>query len=194
MEPIITTIVTRDTSAILDLLTSFFIAKLSESEKGQVAHFISDCADEANAQGLIVQAKLFRFAEILWGGAAIGTEEMAEDCANKTLSLIAGYHEQKKVNGHRASISPEWQRLAASKGQSTVTVEAPAAPAAAVEVPAAPTAAVEVPAAPAAVEVPTAVAAPGVEPAEAAPAPEPEVRRRPQKQAATKRARKQKPA
>lgn len=183
MEPIITTIVTRDIETSLDLVTSFFIARLSDAEKGQVALLISDCADEANALGLNAHAKLFRFAEILWGGAAIGTEEMADDCATKTLSLIAGYNEQKRVNGHRASISPEWQRLVASKGRPVVAVEAPTAPAAVeapvtaaeAEVPAAVEA--EVPAA--AVEVPaTAVAA------EAAQAPEP-VRRRPRKQAAT---------
>ena len=103
MEPIITTIVNRDIESSLDLITSFFIAKLSDAEKLKVGAFISDCADEASALGLNVHEKLFRFAEILWGGAAIGTEEMAETCATKTVALLIGYDEQKKVNLHRAS-------------------------------------------------------------------------------------------
>lgn len=185
MEPIVTTIVTRDIESSLDLLSSFFIARLSEAEKRDVAALISDCADEATALGLNAQEKLFRLAEILWGGASIGTEEMVEACATKTLALIAGYNEQKKGNEHRASTSPEWQRLVNSKRSSTAA-EAPAA----VE---APSTVVEAaaPAAPAvAVEVPPATQA---EPAEAARAPEPEVRRRTQKQAA-KRTRKPKSA
>lgn len=185
MEPIVTTIVTRDIESSLDLLSSFFIARLSEAEKRDVAALISDCADEATALGLNAQEKLFRFAEIMWGGASIGTEEMVEACATKTLALIAGYNEQKKGNEHRASTSPEWQRLVNSKRQSTAAVDAPAAPA--VE---APSTVVEAAAPAAAVEVP---AAPQAEPAEAARAPEPEVRRRAQKQAA-KRSRKQKTA
>ncbi len=186
MEPIVTTIVTRDVESSLDLVTSFFIARLSDAEKRQVAALISDCADEASALGLSVQEKLFRFAEILWGGAAIGTEEMVEACATKTLALVTGYQEQKKVNGHRASTSPEWQRLVNSKRPSTVA-EAPAVPAPVVEAPSPVMAEAE---APAAVEAP---ATSQVEqPAEAARAPEPEVRRRPQKQAAPKRTRKQK--
>lgn len=184
MEPIVTTIVTRDIESSLDLLSSFFIARLSEAEKRDVAALISDCADEATALGLHAQEKLFRFAEIIWGGASIGTEEMVEACATKTLALVTGYQEQKKVNGHRASISPEWQRLVNSKRPATET-EAPTAPA--VE---APSTAVEAEAPAAAVEAPP---APQAEPAEAARAPEPEVRRRPQKQAA-KRTRKPKSA
>lgn len=176
MEPIVTTIVTRDIESSLDLLSSFFIARLSEVEKRDVAALISDCADEATALGLNAQEKLFRLAEILWGGASIGTEEMVEACATKTLALVTGYQEQKKVNGHRASTSPEWQRLVNSKRSSTAA-EAPAA----VEALAAPAVAVEVP------------PAPQAEPAEAARAPEPEVRRRAQKQAA-KRVRKPKSA
>lgn len=186
MEPIVTTIVTRDIESSLDLLSSFFIARLSEAEKRDVAALISDCADEATALGLNAQEKLFRFAEIIWGGASIGTEEMVEACATKTLALVTGYQEQKKVNGHRASISPEWQRLVNSKRPS-MEAEAPAvSDAATVE---APSTAVEADA-PVVVEAP---AAPQAQPAEAARAPEPEVRRRPQKQAA-KRTRKPKSA
>lgn len=184
MEPIVTTIVTRDIESSIDLLSSFFIARLSEDEKRDVAALISDCADEATALGLNAQEKLFRFAEIVWGGASIGTEEMVEACATKTLALVTGYQEQKKVNGHRASTSPEWQRLVNSKGPAAI--EVPPVPAPVVE---APSTAVEVEAPTAAVEVPPAAQA---EPAEAARAPEPEVRRRPQKQAASKRVRKQK--
>jgi hypothetical protein len=186
MEPIVTTIVTRNIESSLDLLSSFFIARLSEVEKRDVAALISDCADEATALGLNAQEKLFRFAEIIWGGASIGTEEMVEACATKTLALIAGYNEQKRGNEHRASISPEWQRLVNSKGESTA--DAPTAPA--VEAPSTVVEA-EAPATPAAaVEAPP---APQAEPAEAARAPEPEVRRRAQKQAA-KRTRKPKSA
>lgn len=190
MEPIVTTIVTRDIESSLDLLSSFFIARLSEVEKRDVAALISDCADEATALGLNAQEKLFRLAEIIWGGASIGSEEMVEACATKTLALIAGYNEQKKGNEHRASISPEWQRLVNSKRPSTMA-ETPATPAAPeVEAPSTPVEA-EAPASPAAaVEAPP---APQAEPAEAARAPEPEVRRRPQKQAA-KRTRKPKNA
>lgn len=187
MEPIVTTIVTRDIESSLDLLSSFFIARLSEVEKRDVAALISDCADEATALGLNAQEKLFRFAEIIWGGASIGTEEMVEACATKTLALIAGYNEQKKGNEHRASTSPDWQRLVHSKRQSTAA-DAPAAPA--VEAPSTVVEA-DAPATPAAaVEAPP---APQAEPAEAARAPEPEVRRRAQKQTA-KRTRKQKSA
>ncbi len=186
MEPIVTTIVTRDIESSIDLLSSFFIARLSEDEKRDVAALISDCADEATALGLNAQEKLFRFAEIVWGGASIGTEEMVEACATKTLALVTGYQEQKKSNEHRASTSPEWQRLVNSKGPAAAA-DAPTAPA--VEAPSTAVEA-EAPAVPvAAVEAP---AAPQAEPAEAARAPEPEVRRRPQKQAAPKRTRKQK--
>lgn len=185
MEPIVTTIVTRDIESSIDLLSSFFIARLSEDEKRDVAALISDCADEATALGLNAQEKLFRFAEIVWGGASIGTEEMVEACATKTLALVTGYQEQKKSNGHRASTSPEWQRLvnakrpAAADAPTAPAVEAPST-AVEAEAPAVPVAAVEAP------------AAPQAEPAEAARAPEPEVRRRAQKQAAAKRTRKQK--
>lgn len=167
MEPIVTTIVTRDVESSLDLVTSFFIARLSDAEKLKVGALISDCADEASALGLNAQEKLFRFAEVLWGGAAIGTEEMAEACATKTMALITGYHEQKKVNGHRASMSPEWQLLVKSNGQSAaapVPVEAPAAPEVFEAPPAVATVEtvallVEAPAAPAAIEAPAAVEA-----------------------------------
>lgn len=176
MEPIVTTIVTRDLESSFDLVTSFFMAKLSEAEKRHVGSLISDCADEASALGLNVQEKLFRFAEVLWGGAAIGTEEMAEACGTKTLALITGYQEQKKVNGHRASMSPEWQRLANSKREAPPTaVEAPTVTVELATTP--PTPVVEAPAAPA-VEASAAPVAPAVE-APATPVVEaPAVRRR----------------
>ncbi|HRI69127.1 MAG TPA: hypothetical protein PK156_33080 [Polyangium sp.] len=179
-----TTIVTRDVESSLDLVTSFFIARLSDAEKRQVAALISDCADEASALGLSVQEKLFRFAEILWGGAAIGTEEMVEACATKTLALVTGYQEQKKVNGHRASMSPEWQRLVNSKRPSTVA-EAPAVPAPVVEAPSPVMAEAEAPVVPVvAAEVPVVVVEPPAAPAVAAEVPA--VRRRERKPAAAR--------
>lgn len=97
-EPIITAIVKQRPQTVFELLAEFLIARI---DRIQLAGFVADCADEAQALGLDENARLFRLTELLFGGGAFGNSETSEKSTSHVALLLAAYRAQKSLNIHR---------------------------------------------------------------------------------------------
>lgn len=98
-EAIITAIAKQSAADVFEVLTSLFVARIDQTE---LAHFVGDCADEAQVLGLGENERLFRLAELMLGGGTLGTPEFAEQCTNHVALILAAYKAQKSLNMHRA--------------------------------------------------------------------------------------------
>lgn len=98
-EAIITAIAKQSAADVFEVLTSLFVARIDQTE---LAHFVGDCADEAQVLGLGENERLFRLAELMLGGGTLGTPEFAEQCTNHIALILAAYKAQKSLNMHRA--------------------------------------------------------------------------------------------
>lgn len=98
-DAIVTSIVTQSPADVLGILTTLSIARIDRLE---LAAFLADCADEAQALARPENERLFRLAEVMLCGATLGDLKMAEQCTTHAKLLIAGYAAQKSTNTHRA--------------------------------------------------------------------------------------------